>query len=169
MGEFADQVKAMKESLEAKGRTVQVNVVQAVRNATLRIERQVKVSMKTTVAVAPDALTESGNRMGHWVGEGPGRGYKSPKGRKWHPSSTPGFAPNPDSGDLMASYTHEYLEEGRRGKIGSRLKYARRMEFGDSNMAARPALGPAVQMVSKLFRDDLKFSMAQPQIEAEND
>ena len=162
MGDFSDQVKALKESLEAKSEATRANVNQAVKNATLRIEREVKVSMRNTQTVEPGSLTRGGRLMGHPTTSAKGKA-------SWHLPSAPGFAPNPDTGALMASYTHEYQNDGNTGIIGSKLEYAKWLEFGTSKMAARPALGPAVQKVAPMFKDDLKFSMAQPQIEAESD
>lgn len=162
MAGLEDQANALAAQFAQKAELVSQNVSQAVLNACLRIEREVKLSMRNTMQMADDALTPAGNRMGHWVGAGPGRGHKSPSGRKWHASSEPGAAPAMDVGTLAASYTHEV--DGNRGIVGSQRDTAPWLEFGTSKMGARPALNPAIQKWKETFKTDLQIALAQPEV-----
>lgn len=90
----------------------------------IKVERQAKVLMSTP---------------------GSGRIYR--RGNVVHQASAPGDPPAPDRGQLRASVTHAMGkdDEGLFVDIGSNLKKARWLELGTQNMAARPALRPALQ------------------------
>src|SRR6478609_4996952 len=118
---LAEDAKGLAAKFGEKGQAIHANIAQAVTNAAIRIERDVKLSMRNTPQVADDARTPAGNRMGHWVGKGPGR--------KWHPSSEPGAAPAMDIGRLAASYTHEIEDDGHKAIVGSNVAYAPWLEF----------------------------------------
>jgi HK97 gp10 family phage protein len=60
-----------------------------------------------------------------------------------HTTSTPGGAPNTDTGTLVSSIQVEIKSDDI--YVGSRLDYAYHLEFGTSVMQARPWLIPAVE------------------------
>ena len=63
--------------------------------------------------------------------------------------SRPGTPPNTDTGRLVQSIKFDFKKDGLIGRIGSNLKYAKFLEFGTSNMSARPWLSTAVLVTSK--------------------
>lgn len=87
---------------------------------------------------------------------GDSEGYvTSIKGRtslsETHKSSAPGEAPAPDTGGLLTSIYHE-----RNGPLsataGSRLAYSMYLEFGTTQMSARPMWRPAAEAMAPEFR-----------------
>jgi HK97 gp10 family phage protein len=72
-----------------------------------------------------------------------------------HIASNPGEPPNTDTGRLAGSVQVEV--ESREVFVGSTLQYAGALEFGTSQMQARPWLNPALEKsrakVRKLFVD----------------
>ena len=80
------------------------------------------------------------------------------------PPSPPGHAPAAPTGTLKGRITHEIDKANMRGRVGTNLEYARRLELGfvgvDSigrryNQAPRPYLRPALEInkvaIKKLF------------------
>lgn len=62
-----------------------------------------------------------------------------------HTASKPGFPPNTDTGRLVSSvkFDIQNTENGIIGLVGTNLPYGPMLEFGTSQMEARPWLGPA--------------------------
>ena len=61
--------------------------------------------------------------------------------------SSPGRPPHQVTGELLASVSHEFEDEGLTGVVGTDLPHGRWLEFGTSKMAARPWLRPALNGV----------------------
>lgn len=73
-------------------------------------------------------------------GSGPGgRTYKRKK--RYHIASSPGYAPNVDTGTLRASI--KWKPTGKlKYQISDGVHYGVYLEYGTSRMAARPFMGP---------------------------
>lgn len=65
--------------------------------------------------------------------------------------SEPGDAPHTDTGRLRQSIKFNYKDGV--GEVGSNLKYAAWLEFGTEDMAPRPWLSTATEIVSKMVPD----------------
>jgi HK97 gp10 family phage protein len=79
---------------------------------------------------------------------------------RWVLASYPGDPPNTDTGRLVQSIKFDFKNRGLTGRVGTNLRYGAYLEFGTSNMAARPWLAPAIRETSKsvaeIFRKALK-------------
>lgn len=64
-------------------------------------------------------------------------------------ASAPGDPPNSDTGRLRQSINFAFSSDGATGMVGSNLKYAAYLEFGTEDMAPRPWLSTALELVSK--------------------
>ena len=75
-----------------------------------------------------------------------------------HTAAAEGYAPNTDTGRLVQSILVEVEPDG--ATVGSNLDYAGRLEFGTSQMGARPWLIPALEankkIIVKLIRGAMK-------------
>lgn len=65
------------------------------------------------------------------------------RGNVEHQASEPGYAPNSDTGTLAQSIHFEIDSANLSARVGSGLAYARYLEQGTTNIAARPWLMPA--------------------------
>jgi len=70
-------------------------------------------------------------------------------------ASSPGEAPNTDTGRLIKSVKFEINKKGLNSKVGTNLKYGAALELGTKKMAPRPWLSTAFKMskkeVTKIF------------------
>jgi HK97 gp10 family phage protein len=94
-------------------------------------------------------------------GESPGREatrYRSDGTPYQHIAAAPGEPPNTDTGRLVQSIQVEVEEDDV--YVGSSLGYSADLEFGTSEMEARPWLNPALESKKKeakeIFRKDTK-------------
>ena len=75
-----------------------------------------------------------------------------------HTAAGEGYAPNTDTGRLVQSILVEVDPDG--ATVGSSLAYAKWLEFGTSQMGARPWLFPALEankkIIAKLIKDAIK-------------
>lgn len=84
----------------------------------------------------------------------------SPSGKTYkrkgvtHKASAPGEAPATDTGELVKSINVKNTPSGV--FVGSNIKYAGMLEFGTSNMDARPWLVPALEMNRNHIADLVK-------------
>lgn len=60
-----------------------------------------------------------------------------------HTASKPGFPPNTDTGRLVNSIEFDFDKEKAEGVVGTNLDYGKHLEYGTSNIDARPWLAPA--------------------------
>jgi len=74
-----------------------------------------------------------------------------------HTTSKPGDAPNTDTGRLVQSIQVEVKKDGV--YVGSGVEYAKKLEFGTSNMAARPWLIPALMRSKDLIKKILRGAL----------
>ena len=74
-----------------------------------------------------------------------------------HTASKPGDAPNTDTGRLVQSIQVEVKKDGV--YVGSGVEYAKTLEFGTSNMAARPWLIPALMRSKDLIKKILRGAL----------
>lgn len=83
-------------------------------------------------------------------------GYRS--GNTIHHPSFPGNAPAPDTGNLRNSihYTVEVENEQTIGRIGTDVEYGKRLEFGDSKVAPRPWLYPAMNKNNNFIKSKMQ-------------
>jgi HK97 gp10 family phage protein len=82
-----------------------------------------------------------------------GRAYK--RGRKFHVASSPGYAPNVDTGALRASVRSR--PAGRLAyQISVGTSYAAYLEYGTAKMAARPFMGPVFASWAKKIEKDAR-------------
>jgi len=77
------------------------------------------------------------------------RGMSPGGSGKKHVPSAPGSPPAVDTGRLRASITHELGDDSGDlvGRVGTNVTYAKHLELGTSEMAARPFLRPALDAV----------------------
>jgi phage gpG-like protein len=73
--------------------------------------------------------------------------------------SAPGSPPNTDTGTLVKSIGFEIDKEKLKGRVGTNLKYGAWLEFGTSNIAARPWLRPAFMKHQKAIVEALKKAL----------
>lgn len=90
-------------------------------------------------------------------GTGPGgRSYK--RGRKYHVASSPGYAPNVDTGTLRAS-----IRQNPAGHLTYHIvagtDYAAYLEYGTAKMAARPYMRPVFNQWSGKIEQDAKENL----------
>jgi HK97 gp10 family phage protein len=75
-------------------------------------------------------------------------------------ASRPGDPPNTDTGRLVQSIKFDFQNGGLIGRVGTNLRYGAYLEFGTSDMAARPWLAPAIREtakeVAKIFADSIR-------------
>lgn len=92
--------------------------------------------------------TKDGAEVSFTAYKGFARGKKGRKG-KVHVASAPGEAPAIDTKRLAQSVLRNVAEEGNMivGRVGTDVHYAERLEFGTTDMEARPAWGPALDQV----------------------
>lgn len=77
--------------------------------------------------------------------------YEKYKPRRTHIASAPGQPPNTDTGRLVGSI--RAVESGTpTAYVEALAGYARHLEFGTRNMAARPFMTPAVEAEREKFR-----------------
>jgi len=71
-----------------------------------------------------------------------------------HQQSAAGEAPASDTGRLANSISHDVIREGQTfiGRAIASADYAIHLEFGTTNMAARPFLQPALRTSAKKIR-----------------
>lgn len=105
------------------------------------------VDEKVAKPLVTMAASEFANEVKELMRSSPasGRWYRSKRTRKaMHRASAPGEPPAPDTGDLLKSimFVVRKTPLGWIGEVGSRLKYARYLEFG----AARGAVTRARNM-----------------------
>lgn len=92
---------------------------------------------------------------------GSGRTYFRGKGR-FHRASAPGEPPAADTGQLRGSIGHDDRSTPRKIsiRVGTNLKKAVKLEFGDKRVAARPFMRPSAReweaRGKKLVMDELK-------------
>lgn len=87
-------------------------------------------------------------------GSGPGgRTYK--RGRKYHVASSPGHAPNVDTGTLRASIKQQPAGH-LTYRISDGVEYGVHLEYGTSRMAARPFMTPVFEAWNKKIEADAK-------------
>lgn len=89
--------------------------------------------------------------------QSPTRGREYKRGSITHIASKPGAAPNTDTGRLVNSIFVDTKTE--RGKtivtVGTNVKYGKMLEFGTTNIAARPWMRPAVEKNRNALRRNL--------------
>jgi HK97 gp10 family phage protein len=56
------------------------------------------------------------------------------------PVSSPGTPPHKDTGRIRASISHEVDTQALTARVGTNVEYAKYLELGTKNMAARPFL-----------------------------
>lgn len=70
-------------------------------------------------------------------------------------ASHPGDPPNTDTGRLVQSIKFDFKDSGLTGRVGTNLRYGAFLEFGTSDMEARPWLSRAVmdtaRVVAQIF------------------
>lgn len=71
-----------------------------------------------------------------------------------HVPSEPGQPPNNDTGFLIST-AETAMVDWNHAQVRVGAPYAARLEYGDSKIAARPALGPATQESRKVMTDRL--------------
>lgn len=71
--------------------------------------------------------------------------------------SLPGQPPNTDTGTLVSSIQFDF--KNGIGRVGTNLKYGAYLEFGTSDMAARPWLQPAFLKVTKDLAKKMKQNL----------
>jgi HK97 gp10 family phage protein len=145
--ELKDQIERLRESFRAKGNKVDSNMGRVITKACLLVEREAKISMTKT------ELTE-----GAFSYESAVDGKIRTRGAG---VSIPGNPPAVQTGRLRASITHR-LEGGgfdkkTKGFVGTNVVYGRHLEFGTSEIAARPWLTPAFEK----YRDTIRKMIAE--------
>lgn len=82
-----------------------------------------------------------------------GETVKRYKPYRYVKAAPPGSAPNTDTGRLVQSILFEFDKTDGvfSGYVGTNLKYGAMLEFGTSNMKARPWLAPAMREGTKAF------------------
>lgn len=87
------------------------------------------------------------------IQKGPATGtvYELYNPRRTHQASAPGQAPQTDTGRLVSSISVRIQD--REAIIFSRTEYAKYLEFGTQNMAARPFFHPAIERHRAKFRE----------------
>lgn len=95
-----------------------------------------------------------------------GREYPRQKGRKTHIASSAGNPPAVDTGALTGSIFYMKVND-LTAAIGSRLEYARHLEFGTLKMAARPAWVPAAEKVAPRLEKRIRRVIAEARARAE--
>ena len=80
------------------------------------------------------------------------------RGNITHTASAAGEAPATDTGRLVNSIYHDTKKEGTRqiGFVAASVDYAIHLEFGTTNMAARPFLQPALRQNAKKITNIFK-------------
>ncbi len=71
-----------------------------------------------------------------------GKIYQKYKPRREHRASAPGEPPKTDTGRLVSEIKVDIDGDGLGGAVGTNLNYGEWLEFGTTQMAARPWLGP---------------------------
>lgn len=71
-----------------------------------------------------------------------------------HQASAPGEAPATDTGALASSI--QRIDSGTRAAVGTALEYGPHLEFGTTNMEARPWLFPALEKNREFYERGLK-------------
>ena len=106
------------------------------------------------------AMTKSGMLVRNTAVESILRGVKTGitvtkyNPNRTHQQSAAGEAPASDTGRLANSISHDVIKEGNTliGRAIASTDYAIHLEFGTTNMAARPFLQPALRTNAKKIR-----------------
>lgn len=120
---------------------------------------QGQISVEVGRAVVGSALELQGD-IKKRIQRGPasGRVYKKSNPTRTHQASSPGEAPASDSGRLANSIFFD-TQGSLTAVVGSRLVYALWLEFGTTNMAARPYFRPAVEQMRAKFQSRLEAAV----------
>lgn len=110
-------------------------------------------------AVMATALEMRGDAVKR-IQRGPnsGRVYRKYNPSRMHQASAPGQAPASDTGRLANSITFDQIDD-LTATVGSRLAYAVHLEYGTTNMAARPYFRPAVNAAREKFNARLEAAI----------
>lgn len=100
-------------------------------------------------AVDKAALTINGD-VKRMIQRGPKTGTIYNSRGKQHRASAPGQAPATDTGTLVSSVYYTKINP-LTSEVGSRLDYAKYLEFGTMNIAPRPSWMPATEAVRPKF------------------
>lgn len=93
---------------------------------------------------------------------GSGRVYQKYKPRRTHQASKPGQPPAEDTGRLLGSVARDVNNKGGEwvGRVGTDLKYGKRLERGTTTIKKRPWLQPTFneteKEVRKIFLKEIK-------------
>jgi len=97
-------------------------------------------------------------------GPASGRVYEKYLPRRTHQASAPGQAPMTDTGRLANATTFSKLGSAR-VRVENRVKYARALEYGNTdgkgNIAPRPAWRPAIKKMRPIFRKRMERVLAE--------
>jgi HK97 gp10 family phage protein len=91
-------------------------------------------------------------------GPASGRAYRKYNPNRVHRASAPGQAPMTDTGRLASSITFDQRGD-LTAVVGSAIVYAVYLEYGTSQMAARPFFRPAVEAVRAKFERRLEAAI----------
>ena len=87
--------------------------------------------------------------------------YVKQNPNRTHQSSAPGEAPATDTGFLVSNIVVTIDTDGMGANVESRAEYSKALEFGTSEMAARPFLIPALNenrgKIRDLYKQTVRF------------
>ncbi len=113
---------------------------------------ETKTKMNRSVAIVRNHVVESIQR-----GAKTGETYELYNPRRTHTASAPGQPPATDTGFLVSNVSTQVKTQGKKviGQIVSSAPYSAHLEFGTTNMKARPFMQPALQKnkrkIQKIF------------------
>lgn len=91
----------------------------------------------------------------------PGLGltYQLTNPNRTHRASAPGHPPATDTGALLRSI--QFTPEPKGASVGSRIVYARYLEYGTTKMAARPVWRPAAEKAADWLPAAIRANLAR--------
>jgi HK97 gp10 family phage protein len=126
------------------GTSVEVLNVERLRRRLARMSDAVTRHAREAIAQSAEAIETDAKQS---IERGPktGRLYERSDPRRSHRASAPGQAPATDSGRLGRNITHVVDPDGLGASVESRATHSRALEFGTTDMAARPFMHPAFE------------------------
>ena len=115
---------------------------------------ETKRKMNRSVAIVRNHVVESIQR-----GAKSGETYELYNPRRTHTASAPGQPPATDTGFLVSNVSTQVKTQGKKviGQIVSSAPYSVHLEFGTTNMKARPFMQPALEKnkrkIQRIFRE----------------
>lgn len=124
------------------------------------LKRLGTISEEMVVDTINDIAMDTQQEAVRGIQRGPASGRTYKRGTVTHTASSPGQYPMSDTGRLASNVEFEIATKSRKvAVVGTNILYGPYLEFGTSNMAARPWLMPSFRKASEGVAKELKAKL----------